>query len=65
MGELAPNAMVLIEFACGPCERADLDVFYAYRAKVTAQGNVTNADPRVSTLRRGAINLLRVVGLFR
>lgn len=41
------------------------EVLYSGGVTVEARGVVAEADPRVSALRHGAMNLLRVVGLFR
>ena len=63
--ELEPNTVVDIDLSCAQCERADVDAFRAIHAKVEARGSVTEADPRVSPLKHGVINFVRMFGLFR
>lgn len=63
--DLEPNTVVDIDLSCALCERADVDAFRAIHAKVEARGSVTEADPRVSTLKNGVTNFARTVGLIR
>jgi hypothetical protein len=65
ISDLAPNTVVDIDLTCTACERADVGAFGNSRPRIEARGSVSEADPRVSTLKKGAMNLLRVLGLFR
>lgn len=65
ISDLAPNTVVDIDWVCSTCERADLGVFRDLRPRIEARGSVSESDPRVSTLKKGGLNLLRVLGLFR
>ncbi len=65
VSELEPNTVVDIDLTCVPCERAILDAFRGIRAKVEARGRVSEADPRVSTFKKGVTDFLRMVGIFR
>lgn len=61
---LMPNTLVEFKLRCMACTPADLHAMRQARVGVQARGAVSEADPRVSALRHGIINLLRVVGLF-
>jgi len=50
---------------CLACTPAQLHAMRQARVTVEARGALSEADPRVSALRHGAMNLLRVVGLLR
>jgi hypothetical protein len=65
IGNLASNTVVDIDLVCSPCDGSDVKAFRVLRPRVDARGSVRQADPRVSTLQQGGMNLLRVVGLFR
>ncbi|MBE0619047.1 MAG: hypothetical protein IH605_00480 [Burkholderiales bacterium] len=61
---LMPNTMVLFQVRCLMCTPAELHAMQQARVTVEARGAVSEADPRVSALSHGAMNLLRVFGLF-
>ena len=61
---LMPNTVVDFEWRCLACTPAQLQAMQQARANVVARGTLSEGDPRVSTLRRGATNLLRIFGLF-
>lgn len=62
---LMPNTLVEFRVRCLQCAPSDFEAMRQARVSVEARGVVSEADPRVSALRHGAMNLLRVVGLFR
>ena len=62
---LMPNTLVDFRIRCLDCTRYDVQAIRDAHVTVEARGVVTEADPRVSALRHGAMNLLRVIGLFR
>ena len=61
---LMPNTLVRFSVSCLACTAGQLQAMRQARARVHARGEVSEADPRVSALLHGAINLLRLVGLF-
>ena len=65
INRLMPNTVVEFKVRCMVCTPGQLHAMQQARVTVEARGAVSEADPRVSALRHGAINLLRVVGLFR
>lgn len=62
---LMPNTVVEFKARCMACTPGQLHAMQQARVSIEARGAVSEADPRVSALRHGAMNLLRVVGLFR
>lgn len=62
--ELMPNTMVDFEWRCLACTPAQLQAMQQARAKIVARGTVSEGDPRLSALRRGLTNALRIFGLF-
>jgi hypothetical protein len=62
---LMPNTMVEFKIRCLACTPAELQAMQQARASVAARGAVSEADPRVSAISHGVMNLLRVFGLFR
>jgi len=65
IARLMPNTLVDLRIRCLECTRSDVHAIRDARMTVEARGVVSEADPRVSALRHGAMNLLRVVGMFR
>lgn len=61
---LMPNTLVNFSLRCLTCTPAQLHAMQQAQVRIEARGAVSEADPRLSALRRGAMNLLRVVGLF-
>lgn len=64
ISRLMPNVLVELRMACAVCTRAQMHEMQRAQPTVEARGEVYEADPRASTLRRGLMNLLRVAGLF-
>lgn len=62
---LMPNTVVEFKVRCMACTPAQLHTMQQAQVIVEARGAVSEADPRVSALSHGFMNLLRVVGLFR
>jgi len=61
---LMPNTMVRFDANCLACTPGQLQAMRQTQPAIAARGTILNGDPRVSALRRGAINALRLVGLF-
>lgn len=61
---LMPNTMVRFNARCLACTPGQLQAMRQSRPVIEARGTVSEGDPRVSALQRGAMNVLRVVGLF-
>lgn len=61
---LMPNTMVRLHGGCMVCTPEQLQALRQARAIIEARGTVAEGDPRVSALQRGAMNVLRLVGLF-
>lgn len=61
---LMPNTMVRFDANCLACTPGQLQAMRQTRPVIVARGTVLEGDPRVSALQRGAINALRLVGLF-
>jgi hypothetical protein len=61
---LTPNTMVMIRASCLRCTPEQLQAMRETRPVIAARGTVSEGDPRVSTLLRGFMNALRLVGLF-
>ena len=61
---LMPNTMVGFNASCLACTPEQLQAMQQAQPLILARGAVERGDPRVSALRRGAMNALRVVGLF-
>ena len=64
VGGLMPNTLVRFSLGCSVCTRAELRAMQQVRPSVVARGEVLKSDPRRSALRRGVVNLLRVLGLI-
>ena len=65
INRLMPNTVVEFKVRCIVCTPAQLHAMQQAHVTVEARGVVSEADPRVSALRHGVMNLLRLVGLFR
>ncbi len=61
---LMPNTVVSFEANCFLCPPEQLRTMQQMRPAVQARGTVSEADPRVSALTRGLMNVLKLVGLF-
>ncbi|MBE0626145.1 MAG: hypothetical protein IH606_15165 [Burkholderiales bacterium] len=61
---LMPNTMVRFEANCLACTPGQLLAMRQTHPVIVARGTMLEGDPRVSALQRGAINALRLVGLF-
>lgn len=61
---LMPNTLVQFRVRCLACTPAQLQAMRQARVAIEARGVVTEADPRVSALLHGAMNVLRLFGLF-
>jgi hypothetical protein len=61
---LMPNTMVRFDANCLACTPGQLQAMRQMHPIIEARGSVSAGDPRVSALQRGAMNLLRLVGLF-
>lgn len=61
---LMPNTMVMIKASCLRCTPEQLQTMRETRPVIVARGTVSEGDPRFSTLMRGLMNVLRLVGLF-
>lgn len=61
---LMPNTMVSIRGFCLACTPAQLQAMRHTQPQIASQGSVREGDPRLSALQRGAMNVLRLVGLF-
>lgn len=61
---LMPNTLVEFKLRCMACTPAQLHAMQQAHVTVKARGAVSDTEPRISALRHGIINLLRVVGLF-
>ena len=62
---LMPNTMVQFKVRCMACTPLELQAMQQARVSVKARGAVSEADPRVSAISHGIMNLLRIFGLFR
>ncbi|MBE0616272.1 MAG: hypothetical protein IH604_21600 [Burkholderiales bacterium] len=62
---LMPNTMVGFNASCLACTPEQLQAMRQAQPLIVARGTIEEGDPRVSALRRGASNVLRVVGLFQ
>jgi hypothetical protein len=61
---LTPNTMVMIRASCLRCTPEQLQAMRETRPVIAARGTVSEGNPRASTLMRGFMNVLRLVGLF-
>ena len=61
---LMPNTLVRFWVRCLMCTPEQARALRHARASIEARGVVTEADPRLSALLHGAMNVLRLVGLF-
>ncbi len=61
---LMPNTMVGFNASCLACTPEQLQAMRQTQPVILARGTVERGDPRVSALQRGALNALRVIGLF-
>jgi hypothetical protein len=61
---LMPNTMVRFYARCLACTPEQLQTMRQTQPSIVSQGSVHEGDPRLSALRRGAVNVLRLFGLF-
>lgn len=61
---LMPNTMVMIRASCLRCTPEQLQTMREKQPVIAARGTVSEGNPRFSTLMRGFMNVLRLVGLF-
>jgi len=62
--DLMPNTMIRFDASCLVCTPEQLETMRRMHPVIAARGSVYEGDPRVSALQRGAMNALRLVGLF-
>lgn len=61
---LMPNTMIRLNASCLACTPEQLQAMRQTQPHIAARGAVHEGEPRVSALRRGAVNVLRLLGLF-